>query len=237
MSDHWDGGFAEYVKVPEKLLLKLPEDISLKLGNLSLDTIGVPYSAFNELNLNNNKTIAIFGCGPIGLSAIKLLELKGFKNIYAIDVIDNKLKLAKEFGAKYTINATKENPTKFVKEMTNKLGVDIAFDISNTVDAFRNAIYSLKKGGCLYVIAEHPSLPPDLSGIFISDTLVHRHLGIKGLMYFDIGEYPNILKVLRKEKDSFGKLITHTFPLSKIDEAFRIFFEDNDKSIRVLIAP
>ncbi len=58
--------------------------------------------------------------------------------------------------------------------------------LDNTVDASRNAIYSARKGGSVYPIGEHPSLPPDLSEIFISDILVHRHLEMKGLMYFPI---------------------------------------------------
>ncbi|MCL5986182.1 MAG: hypothetical protein M1371_07835, partial [Actinobacteria bacterium] len=110
------------------------------------------------------------------------------------------------------------------------------FDTSNTVDALKNAIYSVRKGGNVYAIGEHPSLPADLGEIFISDILVHRHLGIRGLMYFPIGEYKNIVDVLRKDKESFEKLITHVFPLDKINEAFNVFFEDNE-SIRVLIKP
>lgn len=236
MSDHWDGGFAEYVKVPEKGLLKLPEDVSVKLGNLSLDTIGVPYGAFMEVDITKDKSIAIYGCGPIGLSAIKMLNLRGIGNIYAVDIVENKLKLAKDFGAKVTINAAKEDPAKRMRDMTEGLGVDMAFDTSNTVDAFRNAIYSVRKGGNLYPIGEHPSLPSDLSEIFISDILVHRHLGVRGLMYFPIGEHRQIIDVLRKGKESFEKLITHVFPLEKIDKAFHTFFEDNE-SIRVLVKP
>ena len=236
MSDHWDGGYAEYVKVPQKLLLKLPEDVSVKLGNLSLDTIGVPYGAFMEVDITKDKSIAIYGCGPIGLSFIKILNLRDIYDVYAVDIVENKLQLAKEFGAKVTINATKEDPVKLMRDMTEGLGVDMAFDTSNTVDALKSAIYSVRKGGNVYPIGEHPSLPSDLSEIFISDILVHRHLGVRGLMYFPVGEHQHIIDVLRKGKESFEKLITHVFPLEKIDKAFHTFFED-DESIRVLVKP
>ena len=236
MSDHWDGGFAEYVKVPEKVLMKLPEDISVKLGNLTLDTLGVPCGSFMEVEITKDKSIAIYGCGPIGLSAIKILNLRGIGNIYAVDIVENKLKLAKEFGAKVTINAAKEDPAKLIKDMADGLGVDMAFDTSNSIDAFRNTIDSVRKGGSAYAIGEHPSLPSDLGEVFISDILVHRHIGVRGLMYFPIGEHQHIIEVLRKGKESFEKLITHVFPLEKIDEAFHTFFEDNE-SIRVLVGP
>jgi (R,R)-butanediol dehydrogenase / meso-butanediol dehydrogenase / diacetyl reductase len=236
MSDQWDGGYAEYVKVPEKDLLKLPDDISLELGSLTLDTLGVPYDTFLEIDMNKGQSIAIYGCGPIGLSMIKMLNLKGINEIYAIDIVESKLKLAKEFGAKILINAAKKDPVKQVLNATNGEGVDIAYDMSNTLDAFRNSIYSVKKGGIICAIGEHPSLPPDLGEIFISDILIHRHLEIKGVMYFPIGEHKNILKVLREGKESFEKLITHIYPLDKINEAFNTFFEGN-KEIRVLIKP
>jgi len=236
MSDHWDGGFAEYVKVPEKNLLKLPEDVSVKLGNLTLDTIGVPYGAFMEVEMTKKSSVAIYGSGPIGLSAIKLLNLRGIDNIYAVDVVENKLKLAKEFGAKAAIDATAQDPVKVIRNATDDLGVDMAFDTSNNVDAFRNAIYSVRKGGNVYAIGEHPSLAPDLSEIFISDILVHRHLGVRGLMYFPIGEHKHIVDVLRKGRESFEKLITHVCPLEKIDEGFHVFFEGNE-AIRVLVKP
>jgi len=231
---HSDGGFAEYVKVPEKQLLKLPKDISTKLGNLTLDTIGVPYGAFLETDIKKDTSIAIYGCGPIGLSAIKILNQRGNFNIFAVDIVDSKLKIAKEFGAKVVINANRDNPVKLITDMTDGLGVEMAFDTSNTVEVLRNVVYSVRKGGNVYAIGEHPSLPPDLGEIFISDILVHRHLGIRGLMYFPIGGHKEIIDLLKKDKESFEKIITHVFPLNQINEAFNVFFKDNE-SIRVLV--
>ena len=236
MSDQWDGGYAEYVKVPKKVLLKLPDDIPSKLGNLSLDTLGVPYGALMETDITEDKSVAVYGCGPIGLSLIKMLNLKGVREIYAVDLVENKLELAKEFGAKVIINAEKGDPDRLIVKKASGVGVDIAFDTSSSVEAFKNAIYSVKKGGTVYAIGEHPSLPPDLGEIFISDILIHRHISIRGLMYFPIVEHSQLIDVLREGKKSFEKLITHVFPLEKINEAFKTFFEDKE-SIRVLIKP
>ena len=232
----FDGGYAEYVKVPARDLLHLPKDINMKLGNLTLDTIGVPYGSFMEADIDKNKSIAIFGCGPIGLAGVKILKMRGVDNIYAVDIVDNKLKLAKEFGAKVVVNAAKEDPAKRIVDMADGLGVDMAFDTSNTTEGFRKAIYSVRKGGNVYAIGEHPSLPHDLGEIFISDILVHRHLGVRGLMYFAIGDHKNLVDYARKDKEGFEKLVSNVFPLEKIDEAFKVFFGDNE-SIRVLIAP
>ena len=236
MSDQWDGGYAEYIKVPKKLILKLPDDIPSKLGNLTLDTLGVPYGILKELDITKDKSIAVYGCGPIGLSLIKTLNLRGIQEIYAVDLAKNKLDLAKEFGAKVVINAEKEDPTESIIKKASGVGVDMAFDTSSTVEAFKNAIYSVKKGGNVYAIGEHPSLPADLGEIFISGILIHRHISVRGLMYFSILDYEDIIDLLREGLESFKKLITHIYPLEKIDEAFKTFFEDKE-SIRVLIKP
>jgi len=231
MSDHWDGGLADYIRVPAKLLLKLPEDIDLKLGNLSLDTLGCPYGALREIEITRGNSIAVYGCGPIGLSFIKILNMRGINTDFAIDIADNKLKLAKEFGAKVTINALESNPIEVIKSMTDNLGVDMAFDASNSIEAFKNALYSVKKGGTIYVWAEHATFSFD-----VSDILIHRHLTLRGVMYFPIGEHDKIIGILRKGKESFEKLITHVYPLERVDEAYRTFFED-PTSIRVLVKP
>lgn len=236
MGYHFDGGYAEYTKVAARDLLKLPKEIGLKLGNSTLDTVGVPYGSFMEADIDENKLIAVFGCGPIGLSAIKILKMRGVDNIYAVDIVENKLRLAKEFGAKVVINTAKEDPAKKIVDLADGLGADMAFDTSNTAEAFRKAIYSVGKGGNVYAVGEHPSLPPDLGEIFISDILVHRHLGVRGLMYFPIGDHKNVVDYVQKDKESFEKLISHVFPLEKVDEAFKVFFGDNE-SIRVVIKP
>lgn len=232
MSDWWDGGYAEYIRVPAKLLLKLPEDIGTKIGNLSLDTVGCPYGALREINIASDKSLAVYGCGPIGLSFIKMLQLRGIEVSFAVDIVDNKVALAKEFGARVGINAAKEDPVRVIRDATEGLGVDMVFDASNTIDAFKNALNSAKKGGTVYVWAEHPSYPFD-----VSDILIHRHLTLMGVMYFPFGEHDQAIKILREGKEDFERLVTHIYPLTEIDKALRMFFEGDHTPIRILVKP
>ena len=156
--------------------------------------------------------------------------MRGIGKVYAIDIVDNKLALAKEFGAEYTINASKEDPIMVIKKVTKGMGTDIAIDTSGRPEAQVNAVKTPKKGGVVYILGEYPTLKIDISDF------IHRHLTLKGGVYFPIKDYDKVLNILRRGKEDFEKIISHVFPLDKIDEAFRTFFEDNE-SIRVLIKP
>ena len=234
MSDHWDGGYADYVKVPKQCLLKLPDDISFELGDLSLDTLGCPYEALRrleEVGVNKDSSIVIYGCGPIGLAMIKILNLKGYKTVVALDISDYKLKIAKEMGASNTINVKKvDNPVKAVKEMFDGLGPDVAMDIAGIKETEKNAVSTPRKGGKVYLMGEQATMELQVS------TCLHQNLTLLFGVYYRIEDFGEIVKLLREGKDDFKKIITHIIPLSEIDKGFDIFFNNPD-SIRVLIKP
>lgn len=161
---------------------------------------------------------------------VKILGIRGIGKVYAIDIVDNKLALAKEFGAENIINASKVDPIVVLKERTDGMGTDVAIDTSGRPEAQVNAVKTPKKGGVVYIMGESPSLEIDISDF------IHRNSTLMGGVYYPIQDYDKVLNILRAGKKSFEKLISHVFPLDKINEAFKTFFEDNE-SIRVLIKP
>jgi len=232
LGDYWDGGFAEYMKVPERCLLKIPQGVSAKEANLTLDTIGVPYHCLSKIENLKTSSFAIYGCGPIGLSTIKMLRMMGVENlVIGIDIVERKLNMAKEMGASEVINAELDDPVKVVKELTGGVGVDITIDASGREEAQKNALNTSKKGGMVIIWGESPSLKVDASL-----QLIHNELTIRGTVYFLKSEHPKIIEFLQKSKNDFVKLISDVYPLEKIEEAFQLFFEEKN-SLRVLIQP
>ena len=225
------GGYAEYMPSPARCLCKLPDDIPLDLGNLTLDTIGVPYGAFREVGVDPSKSYAIYGCGPIGLAAIKMLKMEGVDEIAGVDIVDHKLDMAKYMGAKHVVNAAREDPVKFIKNIYNGVGTDIAVDAVGELEATMNVLATPKKGGMALILGESPNLE-----INPSLQLIHDELSIVGTVYFNIRDHPKVVEVLRKGKDDFRKIISHVYPLEKINEAFRMFFETRE-TLRVLVKP
>lgn len=149
--------FSEYSVVSENRLVKLPLGIPMDIGVLF--GCAIPTGAgiiMNEIIPRDNSTIAIFGLGGIGLSSLMATKLFNCKNIIAIDIEDSKLKLAKEFGATYTINSTKEDTLKRIMEITDNKGLDYSVESSGLAKVIELAFKSVKNNGGLCIFASHP---------------------------------------------------------------------------------
>src|SRR3989454_2094530 len=103
-----NGGHARYMKVPVSTLVSLPDALSFVTGAAISCGTGTAYGALKRVNLQGGETIAIFGQGPVGLSATQLAEAMGAR-VIALDVSPERLSMAKEFGAEVTINAKTNN--------------------------------------------------------------------------------------------------------------------------------
>ena len=233
MSDHWDGAYADFVRVPAKNLLLLPDDIPFDLGDLLLDTLGCPWEAIRrleEVGITKNSSIALYGCGPIGMATIKMLSLLGYREIAAVDRSDHKLGIAREMGARHTINNTKQDAVRVLHELYEGLGPDAAMDLAGVEQTQKQAVATSRKGGKVYLMGEAPSME-----LWVS-TCLHNNLTLLFGVYFRISDFPKIVDLLRKGREDFQKIVTHKIPLDDISRGFDIMFKDPD-SIRVLIEP
>ncbi len=107
IGNHRDGGFAEYVSVPADSIFHLPPNVPLKEASIISDAISTPYHAVvNRGKVKPGETVAIFGCGGVGLSAVQMASVVG-ASVIAVDIFDEKLEMAKKLGARETINGKK----------------------------------------------------------------------------------------------------------------------------------
>ncbi len=229
---HTNGGYAEYVKVPERCLLRLPEGISFEEGTLLLDAIGVPAYGLKRVTAKNLDTFAVFGCGNIGLGTIITLKTFEKENIFAIDVVKNRLKTATILGAKFAIDAKKKDSVEKIRELTNGIGVDLAVDASGASKAEIDAIESVGVDGKVLFLGENRSFIQ----INPSKQIIHKNLILIGANYFPKEEFENNVKIFLKKREDFRKTISHSYPLEKINEAFQIFF-NKDSANRIIINP
>lgn len=149
--------FNEYAVVSENRLVKLPEGIPMDVGVLF--GCAIPTGAgivMNEIKPLQDSTIAIFGLGGIGLSALMASNLYNCKAIIAIDIEDAKLNLAKEFGATHTINSAKEDVYAAILALTNGIGVDYSVECSGVAKVIETAFKCVKNNGGLCIFASHP---------------------------------------------------------------------------------
>jgi len=144
--------FNQYSVISENCLFKIPKEIPPDVA--ALLGCAIPTGAGivkNELNIKEGDTLAIFGIGGIGTSALIYANALNCSKIIAIDINENKLLQAKEYGAIEIINPTKENVISKIKELTNGEGVDHAIECSGVKKVMETAFQSIKDGGTVVI--------------------------------------------------------------------------------------
>src|SRR6187549_3417136 len=148
-----DGGFGEYATAYARYVVKVPEGVD-PLDAAPLTCAGVTtYKAVKVAGTRSSDLVAVFGVGGLGHLAIQYAAIAGGR-VVAVDVIDEKLELARELGAEFTVNAAKEDPVEAIQKLG---GADQAIALAVSPKAFEQAYRALRRGGTLVFVA----LPPD----------------------------------------------------------------------------
>jgi propanol-preferring alcohol dehydrogenase len=213
-----DGYHAEYVALPERCLLPLPDDVAYDVGALIGDTLGTPYRAIKRLGVNGAHLVAIFGLDPIGLSAVLLCKWKGAR-VLAFDVSRTRMELGRELGADALVDASHGDLVRAIIETTEGEGADIAIDCTGDSSSQSAAIECTKTGGKIALVRETSEAAP----VFSSDLLVRKELTVLGSRYFALNDYPEMVQLVESGLP-LSRLITHRFPLASAKEAFDLFF-------------
>ncbi|MCU1478837.1 MAG: alcohol dehydrogenase [Subtercola sp.] len=146
------GGFAETILVGEDSLVKIPDELPLDLAALlSCAVMTGAGSVMNGAQVKAGTTVAVFGCGGIGLNAIQAAKLSGARRIFAIDVAEDKLALAAEFGATDLIDARDGKTVENILAATG-VGVDYSFECIGLPSAIEDAIAILRPGRTAYMV-------------------------------------------------------------------------------------
>ncbi|KZN47184.1 zinc-binding dehydrogenase [Pseudoalteromonas luteoviolacea] len=220
--------------VAENRLVKLPPTFPDKLAVLlgcALPTgLGL---VFNELKPEKERTIAIFGLGGIGMSALLAAKLSEPTKLIAVDVNEDKLSLAKELGATHTIDASKVDAVKEIYTLTNGIGVDYSLEAGGTVQTIEQAFESVKDGGGQCVFASHPSNELKIS---LEPHAFHRGKSIRGSWGGGSNpdkDIPKFVELYQQGQLNLEALLTHNYELEDINQALQDLH--NKKIVRALI--
>ncbi len=211
-----DGAFAEYVKVPSRSLIKLPDQLPLKESCVISDAVISPYHAVKERGkVKLGDWIAIYGCGGVGINCIQWANLAGGL-VIGIDVMDQKLELAKELGAVEVINAKKvEKVSKAIKGITGGMGADVAMECIGNPETITQAFESVRSGGTVCVVG-YSFKSPALNAA----RLMYKEIEMSGSVAGIIPDYYKVFDLIKKGRFRIDKLITSRYPLEQINEAF-----------------
>lgn len=213
--------FSEYAVVPERAVLKIPEDFPLdRAALLGCGVITGVGAVFNAARVRPGSSVAIFGSGGVGINVIQGAAIAGAEKIIAVDLLANKLEFAGRFGATHTINAGETNPVEAIRALTAGRGVDYAFEVIGLPSTIRQAYDSLCKRGMAVVVGVAP-MTLEVSVPIM--TLVFEERVLTGSVYGSSRpriDIPMLINLYRAGKLKLDELLTRRYPFSQINEAY-----------------
>ena len=212
-----NGGHAEYLKVPARTLVPLPDELSFAEGAAVACGTGTAYGALRRMQLAGGQTLAVFGQGPVGLSAT-LLGSKMGARVIAIETNPERATLAKQFGADAALDASRMDIEKALKEMTRGEGVDLALDCTGIAAARLAAVRSAKTWGTVCFVGEGGEVTLD-----VSRDLLRRQLTLIGSWTFSAMGMAECARFVADNRIGLERIFTHRWNLDQAGEAYRVF--------------
>jgi len=146
-----DGGYAEYIAVNERSVLPLPDEIAFEPGATLMCASATSFHALRKGRLQGGETVAVFGAGGLGMSAVQLARALGARQVFAVDLNAAKLALAEEYGAR-PIDAGKVDPVAEIKRLTGGRGADVALELIGLPQTMKQALRCLSVFGRAVVV-------------------------------------------------------------------------------------
>jgi S-(hydroxymethyl)glutathione dehydrogenase/alcohol dehydrogenase len=213
--------FSQLSTMPEGAVVKIPESVSFEHAALIGCGVITGFGAvMNATNVPAGSTVAVVGCGGIGLNIVQSARLAGATKIIAIDRVPAKLDYARTMGATHFINASEDEPVAAVKDLTGGLGVDNAFEAIGLAEAIEQAYDMTRKGGTCVVVG---IAGPDARARINVNQLVYAEKTLRGSIYGSTRPRLDLLRLIELHECGMidlDSLLTRTYPLSEINEAY-----------------
>ena len=224
-----DGAFAQFVTIPSHILYRIPDNVSFEQAAM-VEPVAVALHAISLSGVKINETAVVFGSGMIGLFIIQLLKQAGC-NVIAVDMLQEKLDMAKISGASVILNSQTDDVPTEIQKLTQNRGADLAFEAVGITPTIKSAIESLRKGTTLVLVGNlSPTVEIPLQKV------VTQEITIKGSCAIN-GEYPAVLDLISKEKINVDNMISTVAPLSEGALYFDKLYKKEQGLLKVILKP
>jgi propanol-preferring alcohol dehydrogenase len=233
MGKYRDGGYAEYVLMPARSAFVLPPEIPFEHGAIMMCSSATSLHALHKARLRPGETVAVFGVGGLGISAVQLARACGARQVIAIDINPSKLELARRLDA-IPVNAAMSDPVEEIRQITGGRGVDVALELIGLPQTMEQAFKSLAIQGRLAIagISEHSfEIAP-------YQDLLNREAEIIGVSDHLAQEIPELIAWARMGTLDLSRVVTRSVPLeagaiNQVLDNLESFGDD----MRVIITP
>ena len=203
-----NGGYAEYIVVPERNAVPLHDEIPFEQGAVLMCSSSTSLHALRKGRLQGGESVAVFGVGGLGISAVQLAQALGALDVYAIDIHPDKLALAKTYGA-IPVNASLGDPVAEIRRITGGKGVDVALELIGLPVTMRQAVQSLAPMGRA-VLAGISDRPLEIDTY---SELLGREAEVIGTNDHLLQELPLLVELARRGALDLSKVVTRRVPL------------------------
>lgn len=237
IAQHWEGGFAEYIAIPEEAvklgtIQEIPEGLDPVHATL-VEPLSSCVNAQEAGNVSLGDTVVIIGAGPIGTFHVELAKARGASKIIVADISDERLKLMEQYDPDALINAAETNLVDEVLRQTKGYGADVIITANPVPETQIQAVEMAKKGGRILLFG---GLPKDKSTPDVDMNLVHYNaLHLIGTTIFAPRHNRMALQLIASHRISAEKFISHIFPLEKFVEGANLALEG--KARKVVFTP
>ncbi len=228
---NFNGANCEYNAYPTKSVHKIPDELSFDHASLC-DICGVAMHCIDRTGITTSGTVAVFGPGPAGVAAMQIAKGYGAARVIMIGRGD-RLQHAKECGADFLVDITKEDPVESVRKLTNGFGVDEVLECSGASVAPVQGMKMLKRGGKMGLVGHYhdPELKiPNLTDMITNELTIYGSRANPGVS-------EAVISMLARGVINGDSLVTHRFPLEQYETALDVFVGRKDHSLKVVINP
>ena len=236
-----NGGFAEFVKAPLENLIKIPPGVSFEEAALTEPT-SVALHALRQAKMEAGNKVAVLGTGTIGIILAQWARILGASEVYLIDVREDKLRVAQEYGFTEVINASREDTVKSILKKTGQRGVDVSIEAAGNPITFKQSIQIAKKGGKVVFLGNMRGeviLPDELVSSILRKELTMYGTwnsrftplekdSLTGFTHLPKNEWAATLHFIKVGKLRVKPLITHRFELKQAKEAFQMMYKGEE---------
>ncbi len=222
------GAHAELFAAPDHVLVPLPEGVDYPVGTLLTgDGLGVPFHTSQRLKTRGGDTVAVVGCGPVGLGNILVQAFLGAR-VVGLDLVPRRLEWAHEVGAATALDV-REEPVEGLREITAGRMADAVIEASGRPEGFALALRLVGKGGTIACCGENRDV-----ALHVGRDLIRQDITLFGGWYYHYRDYSRMLE-LRRRGLPVERLISHHFGLEQAAEAFAQFAAG--RTAKVVLTP
>lgn len=251
----YDGGQAEYVRVPYANYgpRKVPDHFKDEEVLFLTDIFPTGWAAIDWAEMKGGETVAVFGCGPVGIMAQKAAWLRGAKRVIGVDILDYRLEIARKTAKSETINASTTDAVQTIRDLTEGRGADVCVDAvgmesdrtlwdkvtnlfklqAGSIETFKNCVRAVRRGGVVSVVGVYGIPYSNFPWGQIFDKGISVRTGQAPVQrYID-----KLIQLVQEKKIVLDDIITHVLPLDQAAHAYDIFSNKKDNCLKVILKP